>query len=173
MSRHLLNVERKPNFGEGRLRRSSGTIPVAYSDECSFVVVAVEGYRCPPVSVPVTGAVQCFSVFFRTESTTFLCTTKNRLSLDGNVINLSDWQVRERNAQRGSHYCRIGEVDSTIWHQIGPRLSNAEKLSTIWHPVGPKLSNICGTFNNLALHSRKSENASCILAFLQLLSCLN
>ena len=68
-----------PHSGERRLRRSSGNIPVAYSDECSFVVVAVEGYRCPPVSVPVTGAVQCFSIFFRTESTTFVCTTKKRL----------------------------------------------------------------------------------------------
>ncbi|PTQ83994.1 hypothetical protein C8U37_11179 [Trichococcus patagoniensis] len=46
----------EPSFsGERRLRRSSGCIPFAFSDESGFIGVQSDCYRCAPVSRPFTG----------------------------------------------------------------------------------------------------------------------
>lgn len=71
--------------------------------------------------------------------------------------------------------CRISQVDSTIWYQFGPILSNATKLSTIWQHLAPKLSNIWGTFNNSvppAIKKARMHDASSLFSAITLLKLL-
>jgi hypothetical protein len=57
----LRQLSVSPSSGERRPRRSSATGLLANSDECRFVGVHADSYRCTPVSVHFTGTERTFS----------------------------------------------------------------------------------------------------------------